>query len=87
MRHGIGPAEQDIVFVAASPWRLSTFPWMAASIAARCGEILALRWSEVKDGRITIARSLTQTRHLLDFKCTKADNPQMVTMPPSILGP
>jgi integrase len=37
--------------------------------------------------RITISRSLTQTKYLLDFKTTKTDNPHVVAMPPSILGP
>jgi integrase len=82
------PAEQQVVFDAASgPWCLSMFLRMAGSIAARRGEILALRWSDINDGRITIARSLTQTKHLLDFKSTKTDNPHVVAMPPSILGP
>jgi integrase len=82
------PAEQEMVFEAASaPWCLPMFLKMAASIAARRGELLALRWSDIKDGRITIARSLTQTKHVLDFKSTKADNPHVVAMPASILGP
>jgi integrase len=82
------PAEQEIVFEAATgPWCLPMFLRMAASIAARRGELLALRWSDIKDGRITIARSLTQTKRVLDFKSTKADNPHVVAIPPSILGP
>ncbi len=82
------PAEQELVFEAGTgPWCLSMFLRMAGSIAARRGEILALRWSDIKDGRITIARSLTQTKHMLDFKSTKTDNPHVVALPPSILGP
>ena len=82
------PTEQETVFASATgPWCLSMFLRMAAAIAARRGEILALRWCDIQDGRITIARSLTQTKHLLDFKCTKADNPHVVAIPPSILGP
>ena len=82
------PAEQDMVFEAGTgPWCLAIFLRMAGSIAARRGEILALRWSDIQDGRITIARSLTQTKHLLDFKSTKTDNPHVVAIPPSMLGP
>ena len=81
-------AEQELVFEAGTgPWCLSMFLRMAGSIAARRGEILALRWSDINDGRITIARSLTQTKQVLDFKSTKTDNPHVVALPPSILGP
>ena len=80
-------AEQEMVFEAgSSPWCMPMFLRTAASIAARRGEIPALRWSDIKDGRITIARSLTQIKHMLDFKSTKTDNPHVVTIPPSILG-
>ena len=82
------PAEQELVFEAGTgPRCLSMFLRMAGFSAARRGEILALRWSDIKDGRITIARSLTQTKHLLDFKSTKTDNPHVVAMPPSFLAP
>jgi integrase len=82
------PAQQEMVFQAGTgPWCLPMFLRMAGSIAARRGEILALRWSDIQDGRITIARSLTQTKHLLDFKSTKTDNPHVVALPPSILDP
>jgi integrase len=40
--------------------------------AARRGEVLALRWSDIVDGRAIIARSLTQTRSVLQFKGTKS---------------
>jgi integrase len=82
------PAQQDIVFESSKgPWCLPLFMRMAGSIAARRGEILALRWSDIQDSRITISRSLTQTKHLLDFKTTKTDNPHVVAIPPSIFEP
>jgi integrase len=86
MKTLLTPVEQEMVFEAATG-PLPMFLRMAASIAARRGELLALRWSDIKNGRITIARSLTQTKHVLDFKSTKADNPHVVAIPPSILGP
>jgi integrase len=80
------PTEQDMVFEAATgPWCLPMFLRMAGSIAARRGEILALRWADIEDGRASITRSLTQTKQVLDFKCTKTDNPHVVAIPPSTL--
>ncbi|MGH9658745.1 MAG: tyrosine-type recombinase/integrase, partial [Bryobacteraceae bacterium] len=80
------PTEQDMVFEAATgPWCLPMFLRMAGSIAARRGEILALRWSDIEDGRASITRSLSQTKQVLDFKCTKTDNPHVVAIPPSTL--
>ena len=80
------PTEQELVFAAATGiWCLPMFLRTAASIAARRGEILALRWSDIEDGRFTIARSLTQTKHVLDFKCTKTDHPHVVAIPSSTL--
>ena len=39
----------------------------------RRGEVLALRWSDIQDGRAMVARSLTQTRDVLEFKGTKTE--------------
>ena len=75
-----------MVFEAATgPWCLPMFLRMAGSIGARRGEILALRWADIEDGRASIARSLTQTKQVLDFKCTKTDSPRAVVIPPSTL--
>lgn len=35
---------------------------MAVGLGARRGEVLALRWSDIVDGRAFISRSLTQIR-------------------------
>jgi integrase len=52
-----------MVFETASgPWCIAVFLETAAAVGARRGEVLALRWSDIKDDRATIARSLTQTR-------------------------
>ena len=50
---------------------MATFLEVAAATGARRGEILALRWSDIQDGRAIITRSLTQTKQLLEFKSTK----------------
>jgi integrase len=54
--------------------------------SARRGEILALRWSDIQDGRVVISRSLTQTRQVLEFKGTKTERPRDVKVPESALA-
>ena len=69
------PAQQKLVCdTATGPWCLAAFLEMCAGTGARRGEVLALRWSDIQDGRVVIARSLTQTREVLDFKCTKTED-------------
>ena len=75
-RKGIGltVAQKDMLIEAATgPWCIALFLEMAVGLGARRGEVLALRWSDLVDGRARIARSLTQTKHVLDFKGTKTD--------------
>jgi integrase len=45
-----------------------------AALGARRGEVLALRWQDIENGRVTIARSLSQTKDGLVFKTTKEAN-------------
>ena len=79
-------AQQAMTFGAASgPWWLATF-LVAAGLGARRGEVLSLRWSDIRDGRATIARSLTQTKQVLKFKETKTGRPRMVKVPESALA-
>ncbi len=80
------PAQQALVFESASgPWCMRMFLELVAATGARRGEILALRWSDIKDGRAIIARSLTQTREVLQFKSTKSEEPRDVTIPAGTL--
>ena len=75
------PAQQDLLIKAASvPWCLGTFLELSAATGARRGEVLALRWSDYQDGRVTISRSLTQTE-VLQFKGTKSGEPRRVSLP------
>lgn len=79
--------QQAMVFDAASgPWRLAAFLEVAGALGARRGEVLALRWSDIRDGRATIGRSLTQTKQVLDFKGTKTERPRVVKIPKSALA-
>jgi integrase len=87
--HGIAftPAQQRMVIEAAtSPWCLRTYLEVVAATGCRRGEVLALRWSDIQDGRAMIARSLSQTRDLLEFKGTKTDEPRAVTLPTSAIA-
>lgn len=64
-RRGIAltPVQQQLVLESASgPWCLSMFLEMCAATGARRGEVLALRWADLQNGRAVIARSLTQTK-------------------------
>ena len=45
-----------------SPGCMALFLEMAVGLGARRGEVPALRWTDIKDGRTMIARSLTQTK-------------------------
>jgi integrase len=81
------PAQQALVFASATgPWCLATFLEVAAATGARRGEVLALCWSDMQDGRAIITRSLTQTRQVLEFKGTKTETPRDVKVPASALA-
>ena len=65
---------------------MATFLELCAATGARRGEVLALRWSDIQDGRAVITRSLTQTKQVLEFKGTKTDKPRDVKVPDSALA-
>jgi integrase len=90
-------AQQDLLIQAASgPWCLSAFLEMDSATGARRGEVLALRWSDIEDGRVTIGRSLCQTfrtvdtpegktkrvHDVLEFKSTKTEEIRVLGLPP-----
>jgi len=80
-------AQQSIVLkAAAGPWCMTVFLEVAAALGARRGEVLALRWSDIQEGRALIARSLTQTKQVLEFKETKTERPRVVKVPESALA-
>ena len=80
------PSEQDrLTQCASGPWCLPVFLEMSAATGARRGEVLAMRWSDVKGMVVFIDRSLCQTRDGLVFKGTKTEEPRKVELPPSML--
>jgi integrase len=79
--------ELDVLTGAASgPWCMATFLEVAAALGARRGEVLALRWSDIVNGRVSISRSLSQTKAGLEFKSTKNERPRTVTLPGEALA-
>ncbi len=81
------PAQQKMVIESATePWCLRPYLEVVAATGCRRGEVLALRWSDIQDGRAMVARSLTQTREVLEFKTTKSEEPRVVTLPVSAIA-
>lgn len=79
--------QQAMAFKAPSAlWCMGAFLEVTAAIGARRGEVLALSWPDIQDGRATIGRSLTQTKQVLDFKGTKSGRPRVVKIPESALA-
>jgi integrase len=79
------PSEQDhMVECAVGPWCLGTFLEMASATGCRRGEVLALRWSDIRDGAAFVDRSLCQTRDGLTFKSTKTEKPRRIELPPTM---
>lgn len=81
------PAQQEALIAAAGePWFLGTFLEVCAATGGRRGEVLALRWPDIREGRVLITRSLTQTRAGLAFKDTKTvKSVRPVRLPPSAI--
>jgi hypothetical protein len=68
----------------ASPTNGDALEKSKRSIGTEPGELLALRWLDIQDGRAVIGRSLTQTKYLLEFKSTMTeDSARRVTLPSS----
>jgi integrase len=73
--------QERMVEGAVGPWCLGAFLEVCRGSGARRGEVLALRWSDIKDGSAFIDRSLCQTRAGLVFKGTKTERPRDVKLP------
>ncbi|MEO8100060.1 MAG: site-specific integrase [Acidobacteriota bacterium] len=75
---------RTLIAAATSPWCLGIFLDVCAATGARRGEVLALRWSDIQNGRLIIGRSLSQTKQALSFKGTKTDSSErLVSLPAS----
>ncbi|HEY7334126.1 MAG TPA: tyrosine-type recombinase/integrase [Bryobacteraceae bacterium] len=79
---GLTVRHQDMLIAGASgPWCLEMLLDMGAALGTRRGEVMALRWSDIVDGRAIISRSLSQTKDGVFFKGTKTDEPRVVKIP------
>jgi len=75
-------AQQDLLIECATgPWCVKTLLKVSAALGARRGEMLALRWCDLRDGIVTIERSLIQTKAGLQFKGTKTEKPRTIVVP------
>jgi len=78
----LSPTQQGLVINSAGgPWCLGTFLEVCAGLGARRGEVLALRWSDIGGGFVTIGRSLCQADGVLYFKGTKSDRERRIEVP------
>src|ERR1019366_7876003 len=81
------PSEQDrMVECAVGPWCHPPFLEMSRATGARLGDVLALRWCDIRDGAAFVDRSLCQTKAGLEFKSTKTENPRKVRLSPDALA-
>ena len=83
----LAPSQAALLLEAGQlHWALPVFLEVADAGGARRGEILALRWSDIRDGGMMIERSLTQTKKGLFFKEPKNRNVRFIELPDSALG-
>jgi integrase len=82
------PSEQETLFhTDLGPWCLQTFLEMCAATGCRRGEVMALRWSDIRDNNAFVDRSLCQTKDGLIFKDTKTEVPRKIALPPNAERP
>ena len=79
------PAEQDLLTACSlGPWCLQTFLEMCVATGCRRGDVLALRWSDIRNNKVFVDRSLCQTRDGLVYKTTKTEEPRDIALPPGM---
>ncbi|MCX6631985.1 MAG: site-specific integrase [Candidatus Solibacter sp.] len=77
------PSEQDqMVTCAVGPWCILE---LAAATGCRRGEVLALRWCDIRNDAAIVDRSLCQTRDGISFKSTKTETPRRIELPPATM--
>jgi integrase len=80
------PAQQELLLDAAEAhWALPIILRLSAATGARRGEVMALRWSDIQNGKAYIYRSVTQTKNMLDFKSPKNGRARIIALPSSAL--
>jgi integrase len=78
--------EQSLLLQASrAHWALPMILEVSAATGARRGEVLALRWSDTANGKVSLLRSLSQTKAGLFFKTTKNKKGRTVSLPASTI--
>lgn len=81
-KRALTSAEQSLLLSAIAHHEfLGPYLALAAATGARRGELLALQWSNLDGARLTIQRSLAQTKAGLSEKGTKTGRVRVVTLP------
>jgi integrase len=79
------PSEQEtLIHTDLGPWCLQAFLEMCAATGCRRGEVLALRWSDVRANTAYVDRSLCQIKEGLAYKGTKTEKPRKIALPPTM---
>ena len=58
---------------------------MASATGCHRGEVLALRWCDIRNDAAFVDRSLCQTRDGLTFKSTTTETPRRIELPPATM--
>ncbi len=78
----LSPARSELLFkAAASVWGMETLLRIGHATGVRRGELLALRWADLKGDDLLVSRSLCQTRVGLIFKTTKTGKSRPILLP------
>lgn len=86
MAAALTPQQVELLIAAATPWPMATFLTIAAATGARRGELLALRWSDIQEGHILVARAMSQVQGDLFLGKTKNRKSRAIVLPPSAVA-
>jgi len=79
-------AEATVKMLEAARERRWFVPMLLGSTCGiRCGEILALRWDDVRNGQLSVSRSIEQTKTGVREKETKGSKCRTIAMPAMLI--
>jgi integrase len=83
----LSPEQHRLMVEACGHWVVGDILEVSAGLGARRGEVLALRWRDIRGDEAVIGRSICQTRDVLKFKEPKTPSGyRTITVPPSTLA-
>jgi integrase len=78
--------EATVKLLEAARERRWFVPMLLGSMCGiRCGEILALRWDDIRDGQLSVSRSMEQTKAGVREKETKGSKCRTIAMPAMLI--